>query len=158
MTTVAVCRRTNRMFADTRVVDSCLTFKSSKIVPTKEGLLGSAGSAKSCEILGDWLKSRGKEWGEFPTFSDEEAVEGLELTEAGILFYQSSVFPMRVEQDYYAIGSGAPMVMAVLRYQEMHGLEYNMLDAMKVACEVDTGSGLPIDVVELKIKKKRTPK
>lgn len=160
MTTIAACRRTGRMFADSNCTDGGqLRFKSRKIVETRDGLLGTAGDLKYTEILTDWLKTGGKDWAEMPSFGDDDdeaECEGLALTAEGILFYSACVFPVSVEQDYFAIGTGADMVMTVLRYQEIKGLPYDMTEAMEVACDVDLNSGLPIQIVELKKKKKKT--
>jgi hypothetical protein len=156
MTTIAVCRRSGRMFADSNAIDGGgLKFKTCKIVKTCDGLLGTAGNVKATELLTDWLKTRGKDWAEIPTFGEDDEVEGIALTAEGILLYSACVFPVPVDEDYFAVGTGANMVMAVLRYQEMKKLPYNMMEAMQVACDVDTNSALPIQVAELKKKKRK---
>jgi len=156
MTTIAVCRRTGRMFADSKATDGGgLAFKTPKIVETVDGLLGTAGDLKATEVLTDWLKTHGEDWAEMPTFEEGDEVEGLSLTAEGILFYAKCVFPVTVDEDYFAVGTGADMVMAVLSYQRMKNLPYSMLEAMQVACDVDTNSGLPIQVAELKKKNRK---
>lgn len=149
MTTVVCCMSERKMYADSKSTTGTWKFRTPKIEQIKEGLIAAAGELKLTERLINFLKNGG----EPPVFTEDEDVEAIALTPTGILFYTDCAFPVVVEEDVFAIGTGGSIVMGVLAHQRRLGMPRDILAAMEVALDVDDNSGPPIQVVELKKKK-----
>jgi ATP-dependent protease HslVU (ClpYQ) peptidase subunit len=95
---------------------------------------------RGMEFLG-WIKwgmgSRGKPGG----LSDE--FTGLLLDENGLYEYESPLVPIRIEGEFWAIGSGAQAALGAMR------MGANPAEAVKIACAIDPFCGEPITVERL---------
>lgn len=115
-------------------------------------LFGAAGESSATEIFMRAYPRLPR----IPVEAKELEFNGLALTVKGkIVTYDDKMNPLEVEEDYYAIGTGAMAVMAVITAALKEGRTPDPVLAVEVACAVDVNSGLPVEVWELK-KGKRT--
>jgi hypothetical protein len=138
MTTIAVDPASGTMCADTNVSDGNQKWKCNKIEHIENAFYGAAGGAIDVEKFFDWLR----EWkrsGKKPRKPklDEDEFQALSIDRTGTYFWDSQLYPMRLT-DPMAVGSGAQAARAAM----LCGADIER--AVRVACEVDDGSNLPI--------------
>jgi len=140
MTVIAV--NNEMMVGDTLIVhQDRLVSTHCKVHVVREMLVGYAGDMDSGIEFLEWCKrgrgSRGK-----PRDLSEEFT-GLVLDESGIYEYTSPLVPIRIEGDFWAIGSGAQAALGAMR------MGADPAEAVKIACAIDPFCGEPITVKRL---------
>lgn len=157
MTTVIACRSLKTMIADTNVSHGEVSFKSTKkirrIGKYAVGVSGDYSHALRY-IEGFAEKAKGMDGRTVPQL---DAMDGefdvIVLSEHGLWLYGDDGTPLPIEDEFYAIGSGAGWAAACLRTQELTCTAYNLQMALEVACEFDNDSRLP--AVEITLERKR---
>lgn len=130
MTTIVANRE--GMAADRQTSHGDQKFHGTKIFKIKRTIIGMAGDANQCEQFLEWMKG-----GKVPEDCDE--MEALILTRQGLYVCLCSLTRMKVEDDFYALGSGSQAALAA-----MH-LGCNPVEAAEIACLIDPSSGGGID-------------
>jgi hypothetical protein len=113
----------------------------SKIMRVHDGFM--AGAGNSCQIreLIHWYES-GADPKDFPESQrGDEFSPVLLLTRDGLSVFEKTPYPVPVEEAFYAIGCGMKYATTA-----MH-LGMGARDAVRVACELDSGCGRGIDSV-----------
>jgi len=130
------------MVGDTECIhDDKVVGTHCKVHVVRDMLVGYAGCMDSGIEFLEWCKrgkgSRGK-----PRDLTEEFT-GLILDESGLYEYKGFLIPIRIEGDFWAIGTGAPAALGA-----MH-MGADPAEAVKIACEIDPYCGGPITVERL---------
>lgn len=137
MTTVVADPITGTMAADTKGSDGSVKFRCSKIHRHEDEIIGCAGALDDIQSWLAWYRS-GRP-GRRPKISQCEA---LVLSAEGLVSwtnYEKVVMP----RAPFAIGSGAKAALGALH------MGADAARAVEVACLVDDGSELPIEVQHL---------
>lgn len=153
MTTIAY--RDGVLAADTRVVVDGRIARCTKLHRVLQGrrelVVGLAGdSFAGLEFL-EWLKSGGAT----PSarlLDGEGEFHALVLTRRGLFDYDRWCRPERVQDRYYAVGSGAAAALGAMHA----GL--SAAAAVKTACQIDPYSGLPVETMKLEGKARARPR
>lgn len=155
MTTVIACRPALSIVADSRISHGDGKFTSrKKIARVGLYLTGLAGdfSAALSYLKKFQAAAKGGDGRSVPTLpAMKGAIELMVLSEHGLWLYGADGTPIEIEDPFYVIGTGAPTATASLRTQQSMVGAYDLPLAMRIACELDSQSGLPM--VELKLKK-----
>ena len=117
-----------------------------KIFRAGDGLVGFAGRASQAMEMLAWLAA-GAEADDFPESQRDEdnAAAMLVITgESKILLYEFGPHPVLFEQKTFAIGSGRDYAIAAMY------LGKTALEAVEVACILDTDCGCGIDTLTLR--------
>lgn len=144
------------MVADSRITHGDGKFTSrKKIQKVGKYLAGVAGEyAPALTYLKTFANAAremdGKTTPNLPAF--EQEFELLVLSEFGLWIYGQDGTPIEIEEDIYAIGTGAGFAGASLRTQEMLRLPWDLPMALEIACGQDVNSALPM--VDLKLTKR----
>lgn len=137
MTTIALNRE--MICSDSLCVDSGARSVVQKIFAYDDHVIGFAGDVSQGLMFLAWHEAGGQ--GEYPFDGNFEAVV---LYEDGTIYsYDSGLMPIKMEHEYYAIGSGKHAAMAAML------LGCDPLDAVKVAMQVDAGSDGDIQRIDL---------
>lgn len=130
--------------ADKRVSLGTLICTTTKISRVGDALCAYAGDAAGGEEVLAWF-CNGAKPSDFPaTQRDRENWSGLLVIRNGqILKYEHSPYPVRLEDKFFAIGSGRDFALAA-----MH-LGHDARTAVEVAIALDSGCGNGIDTMEL---------
>jgi len=114
-----------------------------KIYRLKNGeLLGFAGDVDNAYCFIDWC-NKGFDLKNKPTFNEDRMI-ALILKKTHITLYTKSFIPLRLHNDFYAIGTGADAATAAMICGK------SLKDSIEVACKVDYAySGLPAVVKKL---------
>lgn len=158
MTTVAITREA--MAADTRVVTGGPFYHADKIFRVGNSLLGTAGAGFACLAFVEWFKSPRRNpqvlhkiFGEY----DRDDILIAELNPAGIYLWDGWGFAEKINDSFYAIGSGSMAALEAMR----NGLDPDDAVRRAVAHDENTGSPVQIEYLlppELSPKKKRRGK
>lgn len=158
MTTVIACRPSLSMVADSRISHGDGKFTSRKKI-AKSGMYvaGVAGEYSSAltylkKFLGAVKDGDGHSVPAMPVMKG--AFELLVLSEFGLWIYGDDGSPIEVEEKFYAIGTGAVAATACMRTQEEMVGAYDLHLAMRIACDLDQGSGMPMVELGLRGKKR----
>lgn len=138
MTTIAWDGKT--LAADKRFTIGGCAATGTKIFHLEDLLVGFSGSAAQAMEMLAWLEA-GEDPEEFPASQRDadDAVAVLVVRKGGwIDVYERTPFPMRIEDKFYAMGSGRDYALAA-----MH-LGKTAREAVEVSCvfEVDCGNGI----------------
>ncbi len=123
-----------------------LASETIKVFKTRIGLIATSGYAAKGAEMRHWLIENEGLPEYMPEFQKDEdkCVHVLVITPSGkILKYESSAFPIIVNDKFHAIGSGRDYAMAA-----MH-LGCSAVGAVQVASIFDIGCGLGVDFVTL---------
>jgi len=143
MTTVAASMKFKEIAADSKCSDDSSHYQVSKLRFGEDYARGAAGDWDKC-IRFHELADKGGE------ADDDLDIEAIELRPDGIYVYEGILTAVRIKNEFYAIGSGAPYAMAAMR------LGLSPKEAVAIAAEFDPGTGGEIDVWRLpETKKKR---
>lgn len=137
MTTIVASVKHRSMAADSKCTVGDLSFPSVKIYRINGALVGAAGDGAQCHSFLGWLRNQTRKR---PDLDDFEA---LVLNEDGLFYYERDCIPNPVRRDYHAIGSGAGPALAALICGK------TLKRAVEIACEVDSQSGGPVEVIGL---------
>ena len=136
------------MYSDSKVsLDKGYSYPATKIVKTKDMLVGAAGHAGDCSRFLEWAKdgftAKSKPKFECPA-GHEDAIDGLIVKEDGIYFFCPEYpFPEKIEAEFYGIGSGSKAARAAM----MMGADPEK--ALEIAAAVDDFTGPPYKVLKL---------
>ena len=140
MTIIAANREV--MVGEMRIVhDENVVGKHLKVHLVKDRIVGYAGCMDSGIMFLGWCK-RGMNSRSKPRDLDENFT-GLILDESGLYEYKSFLVPIRIDQDFWAIGSGAQAALGA-----MH-MGASPEEAVKIACEIAPDCGGPVVVESL---------
>lgn len=138
MTTVAADHRSLSMVGDSKCTSGDIWSPMTKVFAHKGELIGISGDVRQATR---WLKwYTGPRRGSMPKLLEYEA---LVLRKDGLFHVTSDGFEMRVEQGFYAIGSGAMAALALMT------AGHSTTEAVEIACRVDPGSGGDLQVHKL---------
>lgn len=130
MTTIAADFKAGRMVADSKCNVGDTWFPVKKIVRHGAELIGIAGPVKEEE---DWLRwYTSTKRGAAPKLS---SLEALVLRKEGLFLISSDLSEIKVDEGFFAIGTGGPAARAVL----YHG--GSLEEAVEIACRIDNNSG-----------------
>ena len=130
MTTVAADHRSGQIVSDSKCISGDTWSPMTKIFRHKDELIGVAGDVRIAMRWVKWYTAARR--GAAPKLTNFEA---LILKPDGLYHVTEDAFEMKVEQGFYAIGSGAQAALAVMHA----GLEPK--EAVRIACLVDNNSG-----------------
>lgn len=150
MTTVAVNR--SCMAADERITDAGPFAHFTKIERIGVSLFGVCGEVHRARVMLEWLRTNRNRQQLYKQFYDESerySFELVELNPGGIYLWSGWGVPVRLNDKFWASGSGAMAAMAVMK------MGHSPEDAVKMACQLDEASGPPVQVEYLKQKRKR---
>lgn len=131
--------------ADSAVGDQESFYLVQKLRRRKEGIYGAAGEFLKILSAYDFMAHKAQ-------WSADLDVQILELRNNGIWVYESSPVPIKIKNDYWAIGSGSGYALAAMR------LGLSPAEAVSIACEFDSSSRPPIDSMRLEISRGRKSK
>jgi ATP-dependent protease HslVU (ClpYQ) peptidase subunit len=141
MTTIVAMRSQCLMASDSMSTTDTGRFRSRKILRVNGGLIGIAGYLSDITTFLEWHAKRRRRRPRL------RGLEALELTQDGrLVYYQSDCSQDEIQDDWWAIGSGAQAALAA-----MHLLA-DPVRAIEVACAIDPWSGLPCVVEVLDAK------
>ena len=135
MTVIAV--RDGVMAADSRGTFGQQPYHCAKIYRTRAGIVGMAGDASACLAFAQHFDGV-----EVP----DEHLKGaaaLVLCAEGIVLYDESARGERVQEPFFAIGSGAPVALGA-----MH-MGATAREAARAACRWNNDCGLPVVALRL---------
>jgi 20S proteasome alpha/beta subunit len=148
--TTIVCNRQG-MAADTRVTSCGPICHEDKIIRVGTSIFGMAGHASLTLVLLEWLRTarnRDRLYKQItPEYRDEVCI--IELNPGGIILWDGWGAGRRLNDSEYAIGSGSMTALGLLRKGA------SLRDSVAGAIGLDECSGAPIQVLELKPRKKR---
>ena len=131
------------MAADSQFTHQNLITKGDKIFQVGDDIIGYAGDVEAGVAFIEWKKG-----GEKPVELDED-FEAIVLSKSGkITWYGPKLLPIVIKEKFTALGSGSHLAIGAM-YRGASPEE-----AVKIACKVDTGSCLPVNVFNIKGKKK----
>lgn len=143
MTTVAFSKGT--LAADTQMTfgDSSKA-RVSKIVRLADGsLFATAGSIRPGAKLKEWAMG-GFDPAKRPKFGPKAEVEALHIKPDGtIWYYDGSAIPDKLEDKFYAIGSGGAYALAAMACGR------SAARAVKIAARFDSGTSEPVESISL---------
>lgn len=145
MTTVAAKVSTGEIAADSMVSGDDSFYLVEKLRNGKNSVYGACGDWDKILKFYSVLESGGD-------LDSDMDVTVLELRHDGIWIYESTIIPARIKNDFWAIGTGANYAIAA-----MH-LGLSPSEAVKIACQYDTSSREPIDILELPRRGRAKPK
>lgn len=145
MTTIAARFSSMEIAADSAVGDQESFYLVEKLRRGKNGIYGACGEFLKILSAYDFMAQKSG-------WSDDLDVQILELRPDGIWVYESSPVPIKIKNDYWAIGSGGSYALAAMR------LGLSPVEAVAIACEFDASSRPPIDSMRLEIVRGRKPK
>ena len=130
--------------ADKRLTNCGMASPVTKIFRCEESLIGISGEFSLAQELINWYKN-GCEIDKFPAFQrDEDDYVGmLVINKKGVFKYGRTPFPMILESQFFAIGSGRDYAMAA-----MH-LGKTAVEAVEIASIFDCGCGNGVDSLTL---------
>jgi ATP-dependent protease HslVU (ClpYQ) peptidase subunit len=138
------------MMADAQLTDGNMRAKVySKIKKINGHLVGGAGNLEEVILFQQWYANPNSK----PPNLSSRGFEGLAVTPEGDIFtYQRRLVPMKVEEKFYACGSGFAFAMGAMEAGA------SMERAMEIACKRDSNTGIEIVKIELDRRKKSTKK
>jgi hypothetical protein len=137
------------MVADAQLTDGGMPAKfHGKIAKINGHLVGGAGNVEDVLLFQQWFENPK---GRIPNLS--KGFEGLVVSPEGELYtYGRRLIPIKMEEDFYAIGSGFAVAMGAM--EAGAGVER----ACEIACKRDNHSGIEIVKIELDKRKKKSTK
>jgi hypothetical protein len=141
MTTIAADRQC--MAADTALVMGETRASCCKIFRIKGALVGTAGGNGEGEVFLRWYKSGG----EIPKLDKDADFCALVLNAEGLWHYEYDFMPTKLNNDFWAIGTGAPHALTAMN------MGATPEEAVRQAVQFDVNSSLPVDVFQLKVKR-----
>jgi len=132
MTTIACDRKS--MVGDRKVTDGSLSYTTTKVFVIGDSIVGVAGVVSATNRWLAWYRSGCPTDG--PSFSDDEEMNALVLNRRGIFLYAQCCDPDKLDDPFYAIGSGG---MAALSLMKNCG--WSPRDSVVGASKVDNHTG-----------------
>lgn len=143
MTTIVADK--TRMVSDSKVVMTNTSGDTSILICAKitikaKAIIGTCGEAHLGDEFIKWYGTKRKKPSVFGKNADFEA---LVLTDKGLFHYDEYLSGGKLNNPWFAIGSGSFAALGALHAGT------TLEEAVEIACKVDNGSGLPIQVVKL---------
>ena len=142
MTTIAASRLHGEMAADTQMNCGYSIFPSKKIYVSDHGLVGAAGSSIDCSKFLEWV-GRGMDKESIPSLDAEDGFQALVMRHDALFFFEKDCFPLKIERDFHAIGSGGDAALAAMFCGK------TPKRAVEIAAKVNNLTGGPITVLVL---------
>lgn len=136
MTTIAVRHSTLEMASDSLISGDGFSYNAQKFRKLRSSVIGAAGDWHHVLQFFDRLKKKK------PLDADCD-VCAIELRKDGIYVYEGTIIPTKIQQDFYAIGTGAGYAIACMHYG------HSPKDAVELAALYDPNTKGPIEVVTL---------
>lgn len=116
----------------------------SKITRLADGsLFAAAGSVRPSSKLKEWALA-GFDPAKRPKFGPKAEVEALHIKPDGtIWYYDGSTFPDKLENEFYAIGSGGAYALAAMACGR------SAVRAVKIAARFDSSTSEPVESISL---------
>jgi hypothetical protein len=137
MTTVAAKFSTLEIAADTMVSGEDSYYSVSKLRRGKNSIYGACGDWDKVLKAYQLIESNSTEW------ESDLDVSILELRPDGLWVYESTIIPVRLKNDYWAVGTGANFAIAAMR------LGNSPATAVAIAAEFDPFTRHPIEAFQL---------
>ena len=136
MTTIAASVRFNEIAADSMISGQDTHYAVSKLRSLRSSAIGAAGDWR--HILEFYKRLARKK-----ALDADCDISAIELRRDGIWVYESTVIPARIEQDFFAVGTGAGYAIAA-----MH-LGKSPQEAVEIAALFDPNTRGPVHVLKL---------
>lgn len=146
MTTIIACPKKQVMCCDSNVQDGDQKWTEEKVRRIDGTLYGTAGDSVDCEKFLQWISDGRPE--PKPKLSKDE-FNALGLNETGLYWFDAKLHPVQ-HHEPFAIGTGAKAARAAVLCGK------NLEKAVEIACKVDHGSNLPVQVYHVNDQKRRT--
>lgn len=146
MTTIAASVFRRMMAADARMVITNDAFGThvaascTKLIRTRDWIVGCAGDTEDISRFLEWLKNRRKK-----RPKPECEFEALLLSPKELLYFGGAADHEEVRNGFMAIGSGAAIAMGSLTTQVLLGEDPDPRIAVLAACHHDPNSREPVD-------------
>lgn len=143
MTTIAADKA--KMVSDSKITmenkggDTAI-LNCSKITVKGRAIIGTCGESYLGDEFIKWYGTRKKKPACFGKNADFEA---LVLTEKGLYHYDEFLSGGRLDNQWFAVGSGSFAALGALHAGR------TLEEAVEIACKVDNQSGLPLQVIAL---------
>jgi len=121
------------MAADRKYSHNETMFYGKKLERHGDIIISTAGTADIGTDFIEWLKG-----GDEPETLDD--MDAIVLTPQGIFVYAETIIPVQLEQDFYAIGSGAHAALGAMFCGK------NPVEAVEIAAKIDPYTGGVVDV------------
>ena len=144
MTTIATDGKI--LVADTQMTEGDVSQNyQGKLRKINGDLVGGAGSADNVALFFSWYENPEQKP---PRLNGQFG--GIVVSEDGLIYrYTSRLIPHRVDEPFYAIGSGAPIALGAMEAGA------NPEEAIKIACKRDIYTGRGIIIIERDDAKQR---
>jgi ATP-dependent protease HslVU (ClpYQ) peptidase subunit len=136
MTTIAASTETLEIAADSMIGGEDVHYSTPKLRKLKSSVVGAAGDWK--QVL-EFYKRLGRK----KQLDNDCDIAALELRRDGIWVYEATIIPVRINQTFYAVGTGAAYAIAA-----MH-LGKTPKEAVEIAALFDPNTRGPITVMHL---------
>lgn len=137
MTTVIATRK--GMAADKRGTGTAI-FKLTKAFRVNGNLIGFCGNVENGLRFIDWRRSLGTR----PEFSTDTDFEAIEVSPEGLIYWGSELTPVAIEDDFYAIGTGAQFALGAL------AMGASIHKAIQIAHRWDENTGPDVQILYLR--------
>lgn len=137
MTTILASVKHGCMVSDSCTNDGDQKWPSNKVEVINEVFYGAAGSCADCEAFMKWARAGKK--GRKPKIAPHE-FWALELSKDGLTMWDEELTPYPAMRTFHAIGSGGKVATAAML------LGCTPEKAVELACEIDSNSGLPLQI------------
>ena len=145
MTTIIVDRDRGIAVADSKFSEDGISFPTPKLFRIGTSVFGEAGETRGLGKFFAWINA-GQPDDERPQFSGQlDDFCAVELSAAGVFYWDRHLYPVPVVGRYYAIGTGGPLAMLCAKE-----FDYPVERAVRLACRYDPDSQLPIQVMRLR--------
>lgn len=128
------------MAADTGVTDTFIT-RGIKLHKKAGHIIGFCGDVAQALVFVDWFFNQKKN--RRPDLSSETGWEALVLNKDGITTWDRSLRPIPMDEEFYAIGSGASLAMGAMEAGA------TAEEAVTIACKRDPYCRLPLTLLTL---------
>lgn len=132
------------LYSDSRITatdqkGASTLFSSVKLYRKKNAIIGLAGDSALCDKALKWYGTKRK----FPKRLPGEELEMIVVDEKGMVYYDEDGGRNPILDPFYAIGSGAAAALGALHAGATPE------KAVEIACKVDPGCGLPLQILRL---------
>ena len=136
MTTIAARFSTLEIAADSMIIGEDTHYATQKLRNKRSSIIGAAGEWKHVLEFYKRLQAR-------KSLENDCDISAIELRRDGIWVYESTIIPTRIEQDYFAIGTGSGYAIAAMY------LGKTPKEAVEIAALFDPCTRGPITVMSL---------
>jgi ATP-dependent protease HslVU (ClpYQ) peptidase subunit len=137
VTTIAARFSTREIAADSMISGEDTHYATQKLRKKRLSIIGAAGEWKHVLEFYKRLQTR-------KSLENDCDISAIELRHDGIWVYESTIIPTRIEQDYFAIGTGSGYAIAAMY------LGKTPKEAVEIAALFDPCTRGPITVMSLR--------